>query len=312
MYVPAIIGMGSIGSGWATLMLAKGMKIRAFDSGKNAEVISHQHILQSWPAIVEMGLTALKEPPLHHLKFYGSIAETAQEADIILENVPEKLSLKQTIIREIEEAANQEALILSSSGGIPSSALQEGCLYPERVLIVHPFNPSYLIPLVEVVPGKDSSRKAVDAALNFAKYLGKHPITINKEQSGHMVNRLQFALMREAIRCLVEGVASATDIDAAIQYGLAPRWLLMGGLHTVALAGGPGGMAGILDMAGPAMEKWWEPLGDVKVSAEVKEKLVEAEAELSQGASCEDWVVWRDQKLSEVLSLQADAEKNKF
>ncbi len=311
MYSPAIIGLGSVGSGWASLMLAKGISIRAFDPGENAEQKTKKLILQSWPAIIQMGLSELKEPPFSLLKFYGNIAETVVEANVILENVPEKLTLKQSIIAAIEEAATREALVLSSSGGLPATSLQEACLHPERVVVMHPFNPSYLIPLVEIVPGKRSSKKAIEQALDFAKYLNKYPIVIQKEQSGHMVNRLQFALMREAIRCLVEGVASASDIDAAVRYGLAPRWLLMGGLHTLALAGGPGGMAGILDMAGPAMEKWWEPLGEVKVSSAVKEELLNAEKELGQETSFENWVAWRNQQLIRVLNLQSEADEVK-
>ncbi len=310
-YTPAIIGMGSVGSGWATLMLAKGMTVHAFDPAKGSEERSRDLISQAWSSIVQMGLSKAEEPPFQYLKFYKTIANTVQDVDVILENVPETLALKQSVITEIEETAKNDALILSSAGGIMPSSLQDGTQHPQRIAVMHPFNPSHLIPLVEIVPGEKTSDVTIQKTLEFARYLGKQPIVISKEQSGHMVNRLQFALMHEAIRCLTEGVASASDIDAALRYGLAPRWLLMGGLHTLALAGGAGGMAGILDMAGPAIETWWKPLGEVKITKEIKEQLVKAEAELNKDKSFEDWVSWRDSALVNVFDLQSNADREK-
>ena len=182
--------------------------------------------------------------------------------------------------------------------------------HPERFVVVHPFNPSHLIPLVEVVGGRETAPEVVEWAIDFSRYVGKQPIRLNVEASGHMTNRLQFALVREAVHCYLEGIASAKDIDAAVKYGLGPRWMLMGSLLTLHLAGGPGGMKGILDHAGKAIEEWWTPLGQPKLTAEVKARLVAAGNEVSDGQPISDWVGWRDQQLVDVVRLQTAAEKN--
>lgn len=303
----AILGMGSVGAGWAALMLAKGIDLRAFDPMPEAEARAKRLITGSWPSLNALGKSALTDPPFGGLQFFETAEEAAAGADVIIEAVPEDLALKGPVIAAAE-TAGPEVPILSSAGGIPPSRLQAGCTNPDRVLVVHPFNPSHLIPLVEIVPGAATSAPIVAWARGFAEHLGKKPITLNAELPGHMVNRLQFALVREAVACLVNGIATPEDIDAAVRYGLAPRWLLQGALHTVGMAGGPGGMRGILDHAGPAMERWWAPSDGVAIDAATKEKLVAAAAELNQGAAFADWAAWRDSVLVEVLAGQSEAD----
>lgn len=304
----AIIGLGSVGSGWAALNLAHEINVRAHDPGEGAFEISKELITQSWPSLRKLGITSQPKPNLEHLAFFEKISETVAGADLVIENVPENIDLKKDVIAQIDAAASSDALILSSAGGISASQLQSVCHHPQRVLVMHPFNPSHLIPLVEVVPGEKTSAEATERALSFARSIGKQPITLKRELNGHMVNRLQFALVRESIRCLMEGVASAADIDAAVRYGLAPRWLLMGGMQTVAMAGGPGGMRGILDHAGPAMEKWWATEAEFSLTTEIKDQLVEAAKTLSDGGDFADWVHWRDEQLVTLLATQANAD----
>ncbi|MEL7027842.1 MAG: 3-hydroxyacyl-CoA dehydrogenase NAD-binding domain-containing protein [Pseudomonadota bacterium] len=303
----AVIGMGSVGSGWAALMLAKGLRVRAFDPSPGAAERSKRLIDGAWPSLVQLGLTADATPPFEAVDFCETVDAAVQGVGVVLENVPENLSLKHEILSRTDAAAPPTALILSSAGGIPTSELQSVCTHPERVVVMHPFNPAHLIPLVEIVPGKDTAPEATERAVRFAISLGKHPITLSKETPGHMVNRLQFALVREAIRCVIDGVASPHDIDAAVRFGLAPRWLLMGGLHTVALAGGPGGMRGILDHAGDAMQTWWATEDEFALTEDIKDQLVSAAEELSGGSDFEDWVSWRDSQLVALLGLQKDA-----
>ncbi|MEL6233046.1 MAG: 3-hydroxyacyl-CoA dehydrogenase NAD-binding domain-containing protein [Pseudomonadota bacterium] len=303
----AILGMGSVGAGWAALMLAKGIALRAFDPMPDAETRAKRLITGSWPSINNLGQSGLAAPPFDGLRFFETAQEAAAGADVIIEAVPEDLDMKRPVIAAAE-TAGPEVPILSSAGGIPPSRLQEGCAHPERVLVVHPFNPSHLIPLVEIVPGAQTAPAVVAWARDFARHLGKKPITLNAELPGHMVNRLQFALIREAVACLVNGVASPEDIDAAVRYGLAPRWLLQGALHTVAMAGGPGGMHGILDHAGPAMERWWAPSEGIAIDAPTKDKLAAAAARLNQDAEFAEWAAWRDAELVSVLTRQAEAD----
>lgn len=309
--IAAVIGLGSVGSGWAALLLANDIIVRVYDPGDDSEQIGRQLVEGAWPSLVQLGLTEKTKPPFENLLILPTLAETIRDADIIFENVPERLATKHEVIALIDAAAPSDALILSSSGGIETTLLQSVCQFPGRVLVMHPFNPSHLIPLVEIVPGKHTDPQCTDKAIALARSIGKHPIVLHREKDGHMVNRLQFALVREAIRCLVDGVATAEDIDAAVRYGLAPRWLLMGGLHTVSMAGGPGGMKGILDHAGHAMEKWWSTQADFKLTPEIKDQLAEAADDLNQGVDFANWVSWRDQKLVSLLSLQSNADEER-
>jgi carnitine 3-dehydrogenase len=304
----AVIGTGSVGASWTSLFLAHGMSVVAHDPAPGAEARARDFVAKAWPALCELGIATVEPPPLHALRFVETAAEAAKSADLVQENLPERPELKAHVLREIDAAATPDKIILSSTGGIPPTSMQAACVHPERLVVVHPFNPSHLIPLVEVVGGDHTDPAVVDWALAFARLLGKQPIRLNVEATGHMTNRLQFALVREAVACLVEGIASARDIDAAVRYGLGPRWTLMGSLLTLHLAGGPGGMKGILDHAGAAIEEWWTPMTQPRLTPEVKDQLVRAAVEVSAGASVADWVQWRDENLVNVLKLQHASE----
>src|SRR5947207_14247836 len=158
---------------------------------------------------------------------------------------------------ELYAAASPDKIILSSTGGIPPTQLQSHCRAPQRLVVMHPFNPSHLIPLVEVVGGELTSEAVIEWAMGFAKYLGKQPIRITAEATGHLTNRLQFALVREAVACLLDGMASHADIDSAVRYGLGRGWSLMGPLLSFHLAGRSGGRSGILDHAADAIVVEW-------------------------------------------------------
>lgn len=304
----AVIGTGSVGASWASLFLAHGMHVIAHDPAPGAEARAREFVVNAWPGLRELGIASAEHPPLESMRFVATAAEAARDADLIQENIPEKPELKGRVLREIDAAATPDKIILSSTGGIQPTSLQEFCAHPERFVVVHPFNPSHLIPLVEVIGGKQTSPAVVEWAIAFARLLGKQPIRLNVEATGHMTNRLQFALVREAVACLVEGIASARDIDVAVRYGLGPRWTLMGSLLTLHLAGGPGGMKGILDHAGAAIEQWWTPKSDLRLNDEVRAQLVEAAVEVSGNAPVADWVQWRDENLVNVLKLQHASE----
>ena len=234
----AVIGTGSVGASWTALFLAHGLAVIAQNPSEGAERRIRAFVTGAWPALRKLGIARTETAPLDLIRFAGSAAEAARSADLIQENVPENPELKARVIRELDAAASAGKIILSSTGGIPPTQLQSSCAHPERLVVVHPFNPSHLIPLVEVIGGKQTSPRVIDWAMEFSRMLGKQPIHLKTEASGHMTNRLQFALVREAVACLLEGVASASEIDAAVRYGLGPRWTLMGSLLTLHLAGG--------------------------------------------------------------------------
>lgn len=295
-----LLGAGSVGRGWAASYLAAGHKVIAFDPNPEAPVIAHAYLTRSWPALKDMGVTTLETPPLSDLKF-ASFDEVVAGADHFHENGPEDLEQKRKLYARIEDLSVDDRMICSSSGGIPPSDLQSGMKRPQRLVVVHPFNPPHLIPLVEIVAGAQTERATIEQAIAIMKAIHKHPIEIKKEMVAYMANRLQFALLREAIFCLQEGVADASAIDDALRYALAPRWAIMGPLRTFALAGGAGGMERTLELFADANQKWWDALGTVRLSADVRKTLIEASAELFQEHSVEEWVHIRDERLPGVI-----------
>ncbi len=306
----AVIGTGSVGASWMSLFLSFGFDVVAQDPAPDAEKQAHAFVTDAWPALRSLGIAHSEHPPLERIRFVKTAAEAASVADLIQENVPERPDVKAAVLAEIDGAAAPHKIILSSTGGFAPTKLQEACSHPERLVVLHPFNPTHIIPLVEVVAGEKTAPAVTQWAVDFSRFIGKHPILLKKDATGHMANRLQFALLREAVHCLVEGIASAEDIDAAVRYGLGPRWTLMGSLLTLHLAGGPGGMTGILAHAGDAVEAWWDALGDPKLTQEVKMQLIAAADEISQGKSIEEWTQWRDECLTDLIKLQKNGEQD--
>ena len=304
----AVIGTGSVGASWAALFLAHGLQVIAHDPAEGAPARAGDFITNAWPALRQLGIARTSEAPLHDLRFVDTPAQAAGEADLVQENTPEKPELKARVMAELDSAASADKIIMSSTGGMPPSELQAACRHPERVVVVHPFNPSHLVPLVEVIGGARTAPAVVEWAMAFMRRVGKQPIRLHAEAAGHMTNRLQFALVREAVACLLDGIASASDIDKAVRYGLGPRWMLMGSLLTLHLAGGPGGMQGILDHAGQAIETWWTPTAQPRLTPQVVQRLVAASDEVSARRPIAEWVQWRDDMLVEVLRLQQAGE----
>lgn len=311
-YLPAgqvrsvgIVGTGSVGASWAALFLACGLDVHAYNPDPAAKAQAHAFIRDAWPSLLALlELPADTPVPEGRLAFVESIERLAEASDVLQENVPEHPDLKARILAEMDRCAAPSKIILSSTGGIQPSALQQACAHPERFVVLHPFNPTHLIPLVEVVGGRQTAPEVVDWAMAFARRIGKHPIRLKREAIGHMANRLQFALLRESVHCLMEGIASASDIDDAVRYGLAPRWTLLGGLLTLHLAGGAGGLKGILDHAGNAIDGWWGDLGSPSMNEETRARLVQATQEIARHRPVNEWVRWRDEHLPELLRLQ--------
>jgi carnitine 3-dehydrogenase len=301
--VVAMVGAGSVGKSWTALYLAKGFKVVAADPAPGFEQGVHDFVSDAWSSLQRLHGIADAAPPIAHLSFARSPAEAAQIADLVHENAPENADLKRRLMAELDEATPKECLILSSTGGIQPTKLQERCRYPGRIVVAHPFNPPHLIPLVEIVGGAATHPESIDWAKRFMRRLGKRPIVVRREVAGHLANRLQAALLREAFHCLVEEIASAQDIDDAVRYGLGPRWALMGSLMTFHLAGGPGGAAHTLDLAAEAYESWWADLGSIHLTPEVRARIIAGAAEIAAGRPIHDWVRWRDDNLVTLLRL---------
>lgn len=296
----AVVGTGVIGAGWAALCLAHGLDVLAYDPAPGAEERLRESVRQVWPTLARLGLAEGADPD--RLRFAGSAGEAADGARFVQESGPEQEDLKQRLLAELDEAAPPQAPLASSSSGLMPTPLQEMCaLHPQRVLVGHPFNPSYLIPLVEVVPGTRTGQCVVEEALRFYTELGKRPILLRGEVPGHVTNRLQVALWREAYSLVERGVATVADIDAAISNGPGLRWALLGPLVNQHLSGGPGGMAHTLEHLGPPAQRWMDDLGAPQLTPALAEVLVRGVDEELTGVDQERMVAERDELLVRLI-----------
>ena len=284
-----VVGTGAIGVSWVVLGLEHGLDVVAWDPAEGAEERLRAQI------------------PEGSLRFAEGLEEVGRDADLVLESGPERLEVKREIFAALDAAAAPDVLLTSSSSGLMPSTFQDACTrHPERVLVAHPFNPPHLVPLVEVVGGSATSAEAVEAALETLRHLGKRPIHIRREVPGHVANRLQAALWREAYHLVDQGIVSVADIDTAIADGPGLRWSLLGPFATQHLSGGPGGLGHVLEHLGPPMVEWWNDLGHPELTAELVEKLVDGVDEELDGTSAEDLVGRRDQALRRLLEIKTD------
>lgn len=300
----AVVGTGVIGSGWAALLLARGHDVVAHDPGPGAEAALRAAVESAWPALQQLGLAAGASPD--RLVFVDSASEAADEASFVQESGPERVNLKQPLLVELDRAAPPGVPIASSSSGLSASEIQRMCtLHPERVLIGHPFNPAHLIPLVEVVPGSVTDQLTVDRTLDFYTSLGKRPILVRQEVPGHVANRLQAALWREAYSLVERGVATVTDIDTAIAHGPGLRWALLGPLVNQHLSGGAGGMAHVLEHLGPPAQVWMDDLGEPRLTPELAAALVDGVDEELRDIDQPQMIAERDALLIDLLLHKA-------
>ncbi len=267
-----VVGTGVIGAGWAVRALARGHRVVASDPAPGAEERLREFVGRAWPSATRLGLFPAADPDA--LEFTSAAADLAGRVDWIQESAPEREDLKRGLIRELDEVAPPRVVIASSSSGLLPTRLQEGCRNPERVLIGHPFNPVHLLPLVEVVPGGQTSEAAVEAAVAHYDDLVMHPLVVRTEIEGYLSDRLQEAMWREILHLVKDGVATTAQLDDAITYGPGLRWAGMGTNLTFHLAGGDQGMCHMLAQFGPALELPWTKL----VAPELTDELVEAMA----------------------------------
>ncbi|MFV0473965.1 MAG: carnitine 3-dehydrogenase [Pikeienuella sp.] len=256
----ALIGGGVIGGGWAARLVENGVDIAVFDPDPAAERKLGAVLAGAERAYDR--LTIAPRPARGALSFAASVAEAVADADLVVESVPERLDLKRKVFAEIE-AANRTAVIASSTSGIMPSDLQAEMKTPERLIVAHPFNPVYLLPLVELVAGAKTGAEHIEWAKEFYASIGMYPLHCRVEIEGFISDRLQEALWREALWLLKDGVATAAELDAAIAYGPGLRWAQMGTMQTFHLAGGEGGMRAMLAMFGPCLKWPWTKLMDV-------------------------------------------------
>lgn len=295
----ATIGTGTIGASWAAFFLSRGLHVTASDPASDAEARLRRFIDDAWPALEALGLHPGADPTC--LRFTPDPAEAVAAAHFVQESGPDRIELKVPLFERIGAAAPQDTILASSSSTLTPTAMAERCPCAERLLLGHPFNPPHLIPLVEVCGGERTAPETVDAAMAFYKQIGKHPIRLNKEIPGHVSNRLQFAIWREAAFLVEQGVVDVADLDAAICMGPGLRWALMGPIMTFHLGGGAGGLRYLMQHINTT--GLWPELGTPDMTPEFREALVAGVEAEAGGRAVEVLAGERDRRL--VALLQA-------
>ena len=296
----AIIGAGTIGASWTAHYLARGKQLSVSDPAPDAADKVATFVSRVWPTLERLGTEPGADPTA--FTFIADPAEAVSGAQFVQENAPEDLAIKKALFAQLDEALSPNAVVASSSSGLLISQIQDGRVVPERYVIGHPFNPPHLVPLVEVVGGKQTDPAVVDWTIAFYKTAGKRPIRINREVPGHLANRLQSALWREAVHAVATGIASVEDVDAAVAFGPGLRWAIMGPHMTFHLGGGEGGLRHFIDHLGPAIESWWDDRGEPRLTAEIADQLVDGAIAEAGGRSMGELASRRDAMLVALLA----------
>ena len=294
-----VVGTGVIGAGWAVRALARGHAVVAWDPAPGAEERLRATVDRAWPSATRLGL--FPGADRSHLAWAAAADDLAGRVDWIQESAPEDEDVKRPLLQALAGAAGPGVVIASSSSGLLPTRLQEGCRHPERVLIGHPFNPVYLLPLVEVVAGRQTSTEAVDAALTHYDDLVMHPLVVRTEIEGYLSDRLQEALWREILHLVNDGVATTRELDEAVHYGPGLRWAGMGTNLTFHLAGGEGGMRHMLGQFGPALKLPWTKLEAPDLTEDLIELMAAGCEEQAEGRSMAELERLRDDYLVNVM-----------
>lgn len=297
----ACIGAGTIGGGWAAYFLARGLAVRVWDPAPDAEAKLRALVANAWPALTELGLADGADP--ENFTVHTDLAEAVAGVDFVQESAPENLSLKQDLLAQLAAATAEHVVIGSSTSGYSMTEMAEQAPDAARLVVGHPFNPPYLIPLVEVVGGERTDPQATAWAAGWYEYIGKSVITMDREVPGFIANRLQEALWREALHMVENGEATVEQIDASITEGPGLRWPLQGPMLTFHLAGGPGGMAHMLDHFGPSLKSPWTRLEAPELTSELRDAVVAGCDEEVDGRTFDELIAQRDQAIIAIRKI---------
>src|ERR1700688_3711182 len=290
-----LLGTGVIGGGWAARALHFGIDVGAADLKPEMQawirgaVDNAESPRWRWP------LPPL--PPKGTLSFTTDLRAMARQVDFIQENIPEQLGLKQRVLADVRRCAPPEVIIASSTSGLLPTDLQRDMQAPERFLVAHPFNPVYLLPLVELVGGGSTSAAALEAAGDFFRYIGMHALRVRREVPGHLTDRLQEALWREILHMVSEGVATTGELDDSIVYGPGLRWASMGTNLIYHLAGGEAGMRHMLEQFGPCLKWPWTKLEAPELTPALIDAMVAGTQAQAAGRSIRELERLRDDTL---------------
>jgi len=267
------IGAGPIGAGWAAYFLAQGYEVTSYIHDPAEETALRSLIEGSWASLTDVGLA--DGASLANLTVSSELADAVASAEFIQESAPEIASLKQALYAKLGEIVPSNVVISSSTSGMRMTDIQAQCSTPERTVVGHPFNPPYLLPLVEVVGGEKTAPETVDWVMQFYRSAGKAPLRLKKEVPGFVATRLQEAVWREALHMIANDEASVEDIDFAMVNGPGPRWAMMGPCLTYHVGGGEGGMEYCLEQFGSALKLPWSRMDAPELTPELAKKLID-------------------------------------
>lgn len=295
----ACVGVGVIGGGWAAYFLSRGLDVVAWDPHPDAEANVRRTVELAWPALTELGLAEGASPD--RLTFEPDLATALADVDFVQESAPESLELKRSLLADIDRALPEHVVVGSSTSGYPMTDMAVDCDDPGRMVVGHPFNPPYLIPLVEVVGVEKSDPAAVAWAAEFYRWIGKSVIHMGHEVPGFIANRLQEALWREALHMIDSGEATVEQIDLSITAGPGLRWPIHGPMVTFHLAGGRGGMAHMLDHFGPSLKSPWTRLEAPELTPELRDSVVSGVDMTVGDHTISDLIAERDRGIIAIL-----------
>lgn len=297
----AVIGAGTIGASWTALFLAAGLKVRVHDPSPTVRDDVADYIARAWPNLLALGLAS--DPSPGAATCFSTPEEAVAGADFVQESVPERIEIKHDLYRRIEPHLDADALVASSASGLLVREMQQGWRDPGRFLLAHPFNPPHLIPLVELLGNERTSGDVLERAERFFRRCGKVTIRVNKEVPGHVANRLQAALWREAVHLVAEGVATVKDVDLAVSAGPGLRWAVMGPHMLFSLGSGGHGIRAFCERYGDSFHRWWADLGAPRVTPEIGDLLARGISEEEAGRDFAALAAERDEKI--VAALKA-------
>ena len=296
-----IVGTGVIGTGWIIRNLAHNKIVHAYDQNKNLKKYVLKEIGRTSKNIKKL---FKKKLPLKNLKFFNSLEESLHHVDFVQENVLENYKVKTDLIQKISKYVRSDVIISSSSSGLLPSKIFSKCKNPERGIIGHPFNPLYLLPAVEIVPGRRTKKQSLIKANNYYKSISMKPIMLKKELPGYLSDRLQEALWREGLHIINENYATTEELDRAIEDGPGLRYSLMGTFLTFHLAGGNAGMKHMLRQFGPALKLPWTKLKAPKLTKRLSERLISGTKKQAKGKSINKLSNIRDEYLVDLLKIR--------
>lgn len=267
----AVAGAGLIGLSWAALFLANGLHVRVFDPRKDLEQAVRDALANSVLALNQLGYNT--EGFEKRLRIESDLEAATHDADLVQESCPEQIDFKREFFAKMEQWVKPNALMLSSTSSLRATEIARDMKNPERMMVGHPFNPPHVMPLVEIVPGKDTNPEAVQEAVAFYRALGKAPVVLHREINGFVGNRLQAAVLRESMFLVQQGVVSVEELDTLVTNSLGLRWAAVGPFKGIHLGGGPGGIAHFLTHLGPMFEGLFGELGEAHITPETTAEL---------------------------------------